>query len=166
MIEGRSRALYSSQFDQEKLEIVYHSRAQSGQRSPKHSGHDFFTFHAQGISWTECTAAYHWKKNGLHSIITPVKICGWKAASRGSRLRMVIWIRGFLLVLYFSTHRHTWKECTIKACVNWDLYGALSSTGLVLLTYLLNIFMGPFNCKRAYSGRVKGLQLTIIVIVD
>lgn len=37
----------------------------------------------------------------------PVKICGWKAARRGRRLRMVIWIRGFLLVLYFSTQRHT-----------------------------------------------------------
>ena len=40
----------------------------------------------------------------------PVKVCGWKAAKRGSRLRMVIWIRGFLLALYFSTHRHTWLD--------------------------------------------------------
>lgn len=38
----------------------------------------------------------------------PVKVCGWKAPSRGSRFSVVIWMRGFLLVLYFSTHRHTW----------------------------------------------------------
>lgn len=36
-----------------------------------------------------------------------MKAEGRKAAKRGSKLRIVIWISEFLLFLHFSTHWHT-----------------------------------------------------------
>lgn len=43
-------------------------------------------------------------------ILSPVNAEGRKAANRGSRLRTVIWIKEFLLVLHLRTHWQTWKE--------------------------------------------------------
>lgn len=44
------------------------------------------------------------------SVLSPVKAEGRKAANRGSRLRTVIWIKEFLLVLHLRTHWQTWKK--------------------------------------------------------
>lgn len=41
------------------------------------------------------------------SVLSPVNAEGRKAANRGSRLRTVIWIKEFLLVLHLRTHWHT-----------------------------------------------------------
>lgn len=49
------------------------------------------------------------------SALSPVNAEGRKAANRGSRLRTVIWIREFLLVLHLRTHWQTWKE-GFKGC--------------------------------------------------
>lgn len=43
-------------------------------------------------------------------VLSPVNAEGRKAASRGSRLRTVIWIKEFLLVLHLRTHWQTWEE--------------------------------------------------------
>lgn len=41
------------------------------------------------------------------SVLSPVNAEGRKAANRGSRLRTVIWIKEFLLVLHLRTHWQT-----------------------------------------------------------
>lgn len=47
------------------------------------------------------------ERERLQRIASPVKAEGRNAAKRGSRLRIVIWISEFLLLLHFSTHWHT-----------------------------------------------------------
>lgn len=39
-----------------------------------------------------------------------MKAEGRNAAKRGNRLRIVIWISEFLLLLHFNTHWHTWER--------------------------------------------------------
>lgn len=50
---------------------------------------------------------YNFTSNIQPSVSSPVNAEGRKAASRGSRLRTVIWIKEFLLVLHLRTHWHT-----------------------------------------------------------
>lgn len=47
------------------------------------------------------------KRECLWRTASPVKAEGRNAAKRGNRLRIVIWISEFLLLLHFNTHWHT-----------------------------------------------------------